>query len=145
MTDEQDEDAQVAGVALFLTSATLDPSAVTKLLGTDPTMAAAPGEDPVALAEGYPDPPGYWTREHECPTECSLDDAVELVLEAYPADSWIWDELDAIADVNLICTVATEAPLQTLLLDPDHMRVLAARHIRLVLRIVGPFLPHSDV
>ena len=144
MSEEEDVDAQIAGVALFLTGPDLEPDAVTKLLGVDPTMAAAPGLDPLAIAEGYPDPPGYWTRDIPCPANCNLDDAIELGLKGYPSDPWIWDELEGMADVNLICSAALETPLETLLLDPDHMHLLASRHIRLVLRLLGPIPPQSD-
>jgi uncharacterized protein DUF4279 len=139
MTAHPDSELPIHSVSLFLTSDTLDPRRPTKLLAIQPTFSREPGQDSAAIDEGDFDSPGYWTYEVICRPDMPLDDAIELLLAKVPSDQWIWDELDQIAQLNLVCTLSVGmASLESVGIHPDLIAAMASRHLGLLLRLHSP-------
>jgi hypothetical protein len=122
-------------VSLRIAGDTLVPDRLTRMLGVEPTFAAAKGETVERSGVPIRQRTGMWSYELPASTEWELSDAIKTLLEQLPADPALWESLAADYRMDLFCGVFLEASNRGTELSLDTMALLVERRLPLGLDI----------
>lgn len=127
-------------IAVRVASDTLDPDAITRLMGVQPKFAARKGDTRISGGQTVTQRVGIWTFgiTDEPSGEWELDDAVGALLARLPDDLAIWQELRRHHRIDLFCGLFMGSDNQGADLRPETLRQLADRGLTLDLDIYGP-------
>jgi len=81
----------------------LDPEALTKLIGCEPTKARRKGEKDEKRPKIAPALVGHWFLE--APDNLSFEEMVKFLLQSTEADSQIWQEVSKLHSIELRCAI----------------------------------------
>jgi hypothetical protein len=124
-------------IELRVTGDDLDPERITRMLNANPTGAARKGEAidhhgvPVAQRTGI------WSYVLPASPEWELGDAIDTLLEQFPADPALWESLAGWAEVVVVCGLYVHDIDRAANLEPDTLARLAERRLSLRLEIRG--------
>ena len=96
-------DIDRVNVSLRIGADDLDPGWVTSLLGRTPTFAARKGEPRSSRAGEIVQPTGVWLYSLPESTEWELGDAIGALLDLFPSDLSIWQQLRTQATLEVFC------------------------------------------
>ena len=118
---------------------TLDPDFITQQLGITPSFTAAKGTLVSRGERSAPRETGSWTYRLEVPPDSELGDAIRLLLDAFPDDSTLWEELTSSFTVEVFCGLFLLADNQSTVMDADVLTALGRRGWSLSFDLYGPF------
>ncbi|HEY9227641.1 MAG TPA: DUF4279 domain-containing protein [Gemmatimonadaceae bacterium] len=127
-------------VALRVSGDTLDPDAITRLMGVTPKFAARKGETRLRGGRPVTQRSGIWTYAvaNERAPEWQLDDAIVELLNHLPNDLEMWQTLGRTHRVDVFCGLFMGSENQGADVQPQTLRLLADRGLTLELDIYGP-------
>lgn len=129
-----------AVASLQLSGDALDPLAITRILGTPPTLTYARG-DPVPTGRGTRTARfGLWSLEATATEPADIDAQVTQLLSGLPADLGIWRELSDRYTLRLFCGWFLQSGNEGVALSPTTLAALGERGIALDLDIYSA--PH---
>ncbi len=123
-------------ISLVVTGDHLDVDFPTRRLRAIPVLAARRGEDAEAIAQGFTEPMPRWEYQLICPPDCTLNAAVDLLLEPLPDDPEVWDDLASQGTLVVECALLLPSQTSDCLLSLETMARLAARQLNLILHLV---------
>jgi len=113
----------------------LDPDAVTRQLGVQPTFAARRGDTRPSKAGTITQHVGVWILEAPRSTEWVLRDAITALLDRLPTATSVWDGIAQSATIDMFCGLHLDDFNRGLDLPAQLLARLAERHIGLSLDI----------
>ncbi len=123
----------------------LDPDFITARLGIQPTFAARRGDKRESKAGTLTQPTGIWSLGLGESREWELSDAINALLNRLPTDIAVWDEIAALARIDMFCGLYLENWNRGAELPSELLGRLAERHFALGLDIYcDPSDPDAD-
>ena len=145
MTDFSDPESQAfqtggdvgrLSVSISVSSDSLNPSAITELLGVPPTFAAKKGSQRQSGSSIVTQPTGVWLYGFgEASSEWVLEDAIEALLGRLTSDLAVWAALRGEHRIRLSCGLHLDAWNRGCELSSALLRKLADRGLALDLDI----------
>ena len=139
------EDAFVAGgeidrvvISLRISGDALAPDRITRMLGVEPTHAAAKGETVDRGGIPVVHETGIWSYDLPASTEWELSDAIRTLLDRFPADPALWESLAAEFTTDVFCGLFLHAANRGTQISLETMALLVERRLPLGLDIYGP-------
>lgn len=113
-------------VSLSIYKDDIDLSALTNLIGCEPTSARRKGEKVVGRPKIPPAPVGQWFLE--APHELPFEDKIKFLLEATEANSDVWRTIHQSHTIRLVCAVFLHSWTEGFVLSPEITSELATRY-----------------
>ena len=124
-------------VTLRIVGDALQPDRITRMLGVEPTFAAAKGDTVDRSGVPITQRTGMWSYELPASPEWELSDAVRTLLERLPADPALWESLAMDYKIDLFCGLFLAARNSGTELMLETMALLVERRLPLGLDIYG--------
>lgn len=118
-------------LSVRITGEELDPQAITRLLGIQPTFAARKGEVREASGQPVVQRTGVWYVDLAESSEWVLDDAITTLLTHLPADPEVWRRLAETHTIDLLCGAFLFGWNRSFVLAPATLEALAVRRMAL--------------
>ena len=125
-------------VTLSIEGSGLDPDFLTQQLGVTPTWSARPGEATDGTRRHARGDSGVWAYRLELPEPTELGETIGLLLDAFPEDTVLWEELTSTYTVEVLCAVHLVAAHQHTNVEPDVLAGLGRRGLPLRIELFGP-------
>jgi hypothetical protein len=130
-------DVDEVRVTISVTGDELDPDAITKCLGVEPTFALRKGERRMSGSREIVQRTGVWNLDAPESSEWVLSDAIILLLDRLPPPGDVWDQLARKHHLRVFCGLFMGSWHQGCSLPPKLLGELAARHLELDLALYG--------
>jgi hypothetical protein len=104
-------------LSLRISGDMLDPDFLTPQLGVAPTLSAVKGDE--TRRGGAVHETGVWVYRLAVPQDTELDEVLGLLLDPFPDDSVLWEELTSTYAVDVHCGVYLEADTQRTVVSSD--------------------------
>lgn len=121
MFDPFDDDASNIPrlrISLRIRGDTLDPEFLTQQLGVAPTFSARKG-DPLPSRAQPPSRTGVWVYRLDVPPDTELGGVIALLLDRFPDDSTLWEEVTSSYSADIACGVFMEGDTQSTSVDAE--------------------------
>jgi hypothetical protein len=130
-------DVDKVTVAVHVSGDGLDPERVTRLLGVEPTFTARKGDERVSRSghRTVVQRTGVWWVDVADSREWLLEDAIEALLNRFPAEGLVWDQLAKDYNLRLSCALHIEDWNRGCELSPQILAKIAQRGLTLDLDI----------
>jgi hypothetical protein len=125
-------------LSLRITGDMLDPDFLTQQLGVAPTLSAVKGD--ATRRGGGVHETGVWVYKLAVPPDTELDEVLGLLLDPFPDDSVLWEELTSTYSVDVFCGVFMEADNQRTVVSADVLARLGRLGLPLHFDFYAPFL-----
>jgi len=117
------------------------PAEIARILGAEPTMSYRKGDVHVGKVTGraHTRATGVWIRKSQLARVVPLEQHFSTLLAQVTSDLSIWDQLHAHYKIDVFCGlfIDTHSMNQVLDLSPQMLRMLADRHVALILDCYG--------
>ncbi len=125
-------------IAIRIMGDTLVPDRLTRMLGVEPTFAAAKGE--TIDRQGVPTTQGsgIWSYRLPASSEWELSDAIRTLLDKFPADPALWESLATEFRMDVFCGLFLHESNRGTEISIETMALLVERRLPLGLDIYGP-------
>jgi hypothetical protein len=118
-------------LSVRITGDDLDPAAITRTLGIEPTFAARKGDMRESAGQRIVQRTGVWYIDLAESSEWVIDDAITTLLTHLPADPEVWHGLAETHSIDLLCGAFLFGWNRSFVLAPATLEALAARHMAL--------------
>jgi Domain of unknown function (DUF4279) len=101
-------DIDSVSVSLRVAAPDLDPSAITRRFGVEPTFSARRGDKRPSKTGTITQNVGIWVLDLANSPEWELGDAIAAVLDRLPSDLTIWNEIAESGEIDVFCGLHLE-------------------------------------
>jgi hypothetical protein len=119
----------------------LEPTAITNLLGAEPTLSYRRGEVRPGRPGTAPARFGMWSLAAGEATPADVDRQVADILRQLTDDLAAWRQVTEVCRVDLFCGLFLERTNEGVMISPDTLVRLGERGIPLALDLYGPLEP----
>lgn len=127
-------------LSLRITGDSLDPDFLTQQFGVRPTLGARKGETTGEDDEAVWHRTGIWQYDLRAFESTELGETIGLLLEVFPNDATLWEEITSVYDAQVHCGAYLTADEQTTTIDADTMRALSRLGLPLQLSLYASAL-----
>ena len=124
-------------ISLRIHGDTLDPEYLTQQLGISPSFSARRG-DPFRGDDGSVHDSGVWVYRLDVPPDTDLGGVIALLLDRFPEDSTLWEEVTTSYGADIFCGVFLQADSQSTVVDAEVLTRLARLGLPLSFEFYAP-------